>query len=109
MNKLAYGYMRVGALDRTLESQAHVIAACAAANGYTLSQTFCDKGIVGNGVHPLGLAALLSEIANDDARAVVVNDLSRFSRDPGELSEIVKMLKSRNVAIYLAAERGAAF
>ena len=87
--RLAYGYMRtssatnVGADKDSDKRQRRAIEGYARANGYALAGWYYDKAVRGTDAvtERPGFSAMLTAIAGDGVRAILIESPDRFARD----------------------------
>jgi DNA invertase Pin-like site-specific DNA recombinase len=94
----------VGAFKDSLPRQQEAVAACAAARGLQIVQTFYDAAV--SGADPVdsrpGFAALLAYLLGNGARTIIVENASRFARDLIVQETGYQMLKARGIELIAA-------
>lgn len=94
--------------DRQEHSTRDQIARCRVycqAKGYTVAATFSDEGLSGsNTQNRAGLRELVEASLGGGFSRVIAEDLSRFSRDQGDIANFHKRLLFVNVSLETVAE-----
>jgi site-specific DNA recombinase len=107
---IAVGYVRVAAYSQSnprsgLDAQAATIRVFAEANGIELVRVFEDCGESAHTAGRPGLLALLAAVEAGWANVIIVPDLTRLSRDTGDLHSLMGSFARRGVRLVSGVER----
>ncbi|GGJ65100.1 recombinase family protein [Deinococcus aquiradiocola] len=103
-------YTRVSTVEQadtnhSLDAQASVLEAHAAAHGWTVTHRFTDPGWSGTTPDRPGLTALLHTIQNKDIDVVLVYRLDRLARKPGLAYKLIEDFTQSGVAFKSVTEQ----
>ena len=104
---LAVGYVRVAAVPQAnprsgLDAQIGTVRAVANAGRIELVHVFEDLGESADNLKRPGLLALLAAVAAGYANLIIVPDLTRLARDPGDLRRLMDSFARRGVRLVSA-------
>jgi DNA invertase Pin-like site-specific DNA recombinase len=107
---LAVGYVRVAACPpegprQRLDAQTATIRTLAEAQGIELDRVFEDAGESAHNLKRPGLVALLAAVNAGRVDLILVPDLSRLARDPGDLHRLLDVLGRRGIRLVCAEPR----
>jgi DNA invertase Pin-like site-specific DNA recombinase len=106
----AVGYVRVAAISQAgprsgLDAQIAQIRRVAEAERIEVIRVFEDAGESAHNARRRGLMELLAAVDSSLANVVIVSDLTRLTRDRGDLHRLMNYFDGRGVRLVSATER----
>ena len=105
--RLAIGYVRSATESQAgsrLDTQTAQITAMAETEGFELIRIVRDAGQSAHNLNRPGLINLLSVVESGRVDAVIIRDLSRLARNAQYLLRLLRLFKTRGVALISAVE-----